>query len=83
MGRHFKRQTYRAGTLVALVVVAPLTAGCGSISVFMADAWPHWAGGLPAEAPPRPSDPRYEEFARALAARAEGAAAPAPAEAKK
>lgn len=83
MGSHFKRQTYKAGTLVALAVVAPLIAGCGSIGVFMADAWPHWAGGLPAEALPRPSDPRYEEFARVLAARAEGTVNPEPPEAKK
>jgi hypothetical protein len=34
-------------------------AGCGS---FVADHWPHWAGGLPADAPPRPGTPGYAEF---------------------
>jgi hypothetical protein len=34
-------------------------ASCGS---FVADHWPHWAGGMPADAPPRPGAPGYEEF---------------------
>jgi hypothetical protein len=34
-------------------------ASCGS---FVADHWPHWAGGLPADAPPRPGTPGYAEF---------------------
>ena len=41
---------------------------------FFADAIPHCAGGLPAEAPPRPTDPGYEEYGRALHAKAEGPA---------
>jgi hypothetical protein len=28
----------------------------------MADHWPHWAGGMPADAPPRPGAPGYDEF---------------------
>jgi pyruvate/2-oxoglutarate dehydrogenase complex dihydrolipoamide acyltransferase (E2) component len=34
-------------------------AGCGG---FVADHWPHWAGGMPADVPPRPGTPGYEEF---------------------
>jgi len=34
-------------------------ASCGG---FVADHWPHWAGGLPADAPPRPGTPGYTEF---------------------
>jgi hypothetical protein len=34
-------------------------ASCGG---FVADHWPHWAGGLPADAPPRPGTPGYAEF---------------------
>jgi hypothetical protein len=34
-------------------------ASCGS---FVADHWPHWAGGMPADVPPRPGAPGYEEF---------------------
>lgn len=34
-------------------------ASCGS---FVADHWPHWAGGLPDGVPPRPGAPGYAEF---------------------
>ena len=34
-------------------------ASCGG---FVADHWPHWAGGMPADVPPRPGAPGYEEF---------------------
>lgn len=62
---------FRAGAFIALCLILPLTTGCSSISEFVADAMPHWAGGLPPEAPPRPSDPRYEEYVRPINARAE------------
>ena len=32
----------------------------------MADSIPHWAGGLPADAPPRPADPKYAEYLEKL-----------------
>jgi hypothetical protein len=35
---------------------------CSGFSGVVADNWPHWAGGLPAGAPPRPGAPGYEEF---------------------
>jgi hypothetical protein len=34
-------------------------ASCGG---FVADHWPHWAGGLPDAVPPRPGAPGYAEF---------------------
>jgi hypothetical protein len=34
-------------------------ASCGG---FVADHWPHWAGGLPADVPPRPGAPGYADF---------------------
>lgn len=74
MSRDHKQRAYKAATLIALCLIVPLTAGCSSISGVVADAFPHWAGGLPADAPPRPSDPRYEEYERALQAKAEGPA---------
>jgi hypothetical protein len=41
-------------------------AGCGSINeklaAGMSDAIPQWAGGLPADAPPRPGTAKYDEF---------------------
>ena len=40
--------------------------GCGSINERLAagvsDAIPQWAGGLPADAPPRPGTAKYDEF---------------------
>jgi hypothetical protein len=74
-----RRSGYRAGAFIALCILLPLTAGCSSISDFMADAMPQWAGGMPADAPPRPSDPRYEEYERALQAKVEGPAKAVPA----
>ena len=34
-------------------------ASCGG---FVADHWPHWAGGMPADVPPRPGTPGYADF---------------------
>lgn len=31
-------------------------------SAYVADHWPHWAGGMPADVPPRPGQPGYAEF---------------------
>src|SRR6266568_2744446 len=45
-------------------------ASCGG---FVADHWPHWAGGMPADVPPRPGTPGYADFV------AHGQAKPEPA----
>jgi hypothetical protein len=57
--------------LAILLVVALLAFGlsaCGTINEKLAaglsDALPAWAGGLPADAPPRPGSVKYEEFMR-------------------
>jgi len=40
--------------------------GCGSINeklaAGMGDVIPQWAGGMPADAPPRPGTAKYDEF---------------------
>lgn len=40
--------------------------GCGTINANLAagmgDFIPQWAGGLPADAPPRPGSAKYDEF---------------------
>ena len=42
--------------------------GCSSVNSYLAagisDHVPQWAGGMPADAPPRPGTPAYDEFMR-------------------
>jgi len=59
----------RTRQLAAALAVALLTCGlsaCGTINEKLAagisDAIPAWAGGLPADAPPRPGTAKYDEF---------------------
>jgi hypothetical protein len=59
----------RACQLTLLVVVAIQVcglAGCGTINERIAagvsDVIPAWAGGLPADAPPRPGTAQYDEY---------------------
>jgi hypothetical protein len=55
---------------LAVVLAAALFAcglsGCGAINeklgAGLSDAIPQWAGGLPADAPPRPGTSKYDEF---------------------
>jgi len=54
--------------IVAVGLPACALGGCGSINERLAagisDTLPHWAGGLPPDAPPRPGTAKYEEFMR-------------------
>ena len=34
----------------------------GQFSGYVSDHWPHWAGGMPDDVPPRPGAPGYDEF---------------------
>jgi hypothetical protein len=56
----------RVAVSLGLVLIASYLSGCGSISSFMAggmaDLIPAWAGGLPADAPPRPGTPAYDAY---------------------
>src|ERR1700730_11556371 len=53
-------------TIIALALAGGALSGCGTINEKLAggvsDAIPAWAGGLPADAPPRPGTAKYEEF---------------------
>src|ERR1700682_5856498 len=55
-------------TIVALSLAGGALNGCGTINEKLAggvsDAIPAWAGGLPADAPPRPGTAKYDEFMR-------------------
>ncbi|WP_211912701.1 hypothetical protein [Tardiphaga alba] len=44
----------------------------------MADLIPAWAGGLPADAPPRPGTPEYEAYAAKQREQSQGDIAPGP-----
>jgi hypothetical protein len=54
-----------ASALVATTLACSL-AGCASINDKLASGMgefiPQWAGGLPADAPPRPGTAKYDEF---------------------
>ncbi len=50
--------------LVAVLLACGLglaLSGCGT-SNFVADSWPHFAGGEPSDVPPRPGSPGYRAF---------------------
>jgi hypothetical protein len=53
-------------TIVAILIAGFAVGGCGTINAKLADGLgdyiPQWAGGLPADAPPRPGTAKYEEF---------------------
>ena len=53
---------------IGAVVLASSLAGCGTLNGRLAagvsDAIPAWAGGLPADAPPRPGTVKYDEYMR-------------------
>jgi len=56
-----------AALAVATLAGCALT-GCGTINEKLAagvsDVIPAWAGGLPADAPPRPGTAKYDEYMR-------------------
>src|SRR5215469_3230270 len=52
----------RLGAAGVLLCLAATLGACSPFAGFMADHWPHWAGGLPPDAPPRPGAPGYDEF---------------------
>jgi hypothetical protein len=52
--------------LFAAALLICALSGCGTVnekmSAGMADFIPAWAGGLPADAPPRPGTAKYDEY---------------------
>lgn len=53
---------------VAFALASLVLTGCGTMNEKLAagvgDAIPAWAGGMPADAPPRPGTAKYDEFMR-------------------
>jgi len=58
----------RLAVLSVLALLACCLSACGTINEKLADGLgdyvPQWAGGLPADAPPRPGTVKYDEFMR-------------------
>ena len=54
--------------IVAVALLACGLSACGTINGYLAaglgDVIPQWAGGIPADAPPRPGTAKYDEFMR-------------------
>lgn len=48
--------------IAAVSMALGLAAALGGCGGYIADRVPHWAGGLPADVPPRPGAPGYQEF---------------------
>jgi hypothetical protein len=61
-------RTRQLAAVLAVVLLAGGLSACGTINeklaAGMSDAIPAWAGGLPADAPPRPGTAKYDEFMR-------------------
>ncbi len=55
-------------TILTVALAGGGLTGCGTINDKVAggvsDAIPAWAGGLPADAPPRPGTAKYDEYMR-------------------
>ena len=53
-------------TAAVVALLASSLAGCGTVnerlSAGMGDYVPQWAGGLPADAPPRAGTPQYDAY---------------------
>jgi hypothetical protein len=58
--------TRHLAILLAVALLACGLSACGAINEKLAaglgDVIPQWAGGLPADAPPRPGTAKYDEF---------------------
>ncbi|MCP3477103.1 hypothetical protein NLM33_43890 [Bradyrhizobium sp. CCGUVB1N3] len=56
----------RFSSLLILLALAVGLTGCGTVneklSAGMGEYVPHWAGGLPADAPPRAGTPQYDAW---------------------
>src|SRR6266571_5602799 len=65
---HMPIRTRHFAIVLAVALLACDLGACGTINENLAtglgDLIPSWAGGLPADAPPRPGTTKYDEFMR-------------------
>jgi hypothetical protein len=52
----------RLGAASVVLCLAAMLGACTPFAGYVADHVPHWAGGLPPDAPPRPGAPGYDDF---------------------
>jgi len=52
----------RLTVAAVLLCLVPLLESCSGFPGYVSDHWPHWAGGMPSDVPPRPGAPGYDEF---------------------
>jgi hypothetical protein len=59
-------KTRQLAILFAAALAACGQGGCASVNAYLAagasDNLPHWLGGMPPDAPPRPGSPKYDEY---------------------
>src|ERR1700733_15468776 len=59
--------TRQLAILLAVALPACVLGGCSTINTSLAgtgEALPTWLGGMPADVPPRPGTPKYDEFVK-------------------
>jgi hypothetical protein len=57
------------GLVILLIIAGPVLGSCAN-GAGVGDYIPHWAGGLPKNAPPRPGTPEYDAYRQRLEAEA-------------
>jgi hypothetical protein len=67
----------RSVPMIGVVVAGLLVASCSSLSSFVADTLPPWAGGLPEGTPPRPGSPGYDAYLKSVSGNESPRAPPA------
>ena len=65
----FVIMSFMTRLIVLLIAAGPVLGSCTSGGV-IGDVMPHWAGGLPKNAPPRPGTPEYDAYRQKLEAEA-------------
>jgi hypothetical protein len=61
-GRAKREAIMRIVSMIGITLGSLLLSSCGSTSSFIGDHLPEWAGGLPADAPPRRGEPGYQTY---------------------
>ncbi len=69
----------RIVSVIGVMMSGLVVASCSSVSSFVADTLPPWAGGLPVGTPPRSGTPEYEAYWKSISGNEPLRGNPAPA----